>query len=155
MDKWHPLPVARWSDFNRRHGDRFILHYTPKHASWVNQVELFFSILQTERQLLISGADEVIRSPATIWDEFEKALKMSYENLELDARRIFHRGPRRGPVARFSPLGGRFTASEFSKSDAPGPPMIVMSSRRTISENGILPTGKAGPGTRSDPGPAE
>ncbi len=41
-------PVARWSDFNRRHGDRFILHYTPKHASWVNQVELFFSILQRQ-----------------------------------------------------------------------------------------------------------
>lgn len=36
----------RWSDFNHRHGDRFIFHYTPKHASWVNQVELFFSILQ-------------------------------------------------------------------------------------------------------------
>ena len=33
---------------NRRHGDRFILHYTPKHASWVNQVELFFSILQRQ-----------------------------------------------------------------------------------------------------------
>ena len=37
---------ARWSDFNRRHDNRFIFHYTPKHASWVNQVELFFSILQ-------------------------------------------------------------------------------------------------------------
>jgi transposase len=24
---------------------RFVVHYTPKHASWVNQVELFFSIL--------------------------------------------------------------------------------------------------------------
>ena len=51
-------PVARWSDFNRRHGDRFILHYTPKHASWVNQVELFFSIftkaMLARRQLLLS-----------------------------------------------------------------------------------------------------
>lgn len=25
---------------------RFVAHYTPPHASWVNQVELFFSILQ-------------------------------------------------------------------------------------------------------------
>lgn len=36
----------RWSTFNARHGDRFVFHYTPKHASWVNQIELFFSILQ-------------------------------------------------------------------------------------------------------------
>lgn len=27
------------------HQPRFVAHYTPKHASWVNQVELFFSIL--------------------------------------------------------------------------------------------------------------
>lgn len=38
----------RWSEFNRRHDNRFIFHYTPKHASWVNQVELFFSILQRQ-----------------------------------------------------------------------------------------------------------
>ena len=38
----------RWSAFNTRHGHRFVFHYTPKHASWVNQVELFFSILQRQ-----------------------------------------------------------------------------------------------------------
>ena len=38
----------RWSAFNARHGHRFVFHYTPKHASWVNQVELFFSILQRQ-----------------------------------------------------------------------------------------------------------
>jgi transposase len=37
--------VQRWTNFNHRHGQRFVVHYTPKHASWVNQVELFFSIL--------------------------------------------------------------------------------------------------------------
>jgi transposase len=36
----------RWRSFNARHGQRFVFHYTPKHASWVNQIELFFSILQ-------------------------------------------------------------------------------------------------------------
>jgi transposase len=36
----------RWTRFNDRHGHRFVFHYTPKHASWVNQVECFFSILQ-------------------------------------------------------------------------------------------------------------
>jgi transposase len=35
----------RWEDFNRRHGGRFHFHFTPIHASWVNQVECFFSIL--------------------------------------------------------------------------------------------------------------
>ena len=44
----------RWTAFNARHGERFVFHYTPKHASWVNQVELFFSILQ--RQCLRSGS---------------------------------------------------------------------------------------------------
>jgi len=39
----------RWTKFNERHGQRFFFHYTPKHASWVNQVELFFSILQRRR----------------------------------------------------------------------------------------------------------
>ena len=34
--------VAAW---NRRHGGRFEFHYTPFHGSWLNQVEIFFSIL--------------------------------------------------------------------------------------------------------------
>jgi hypothetical protein len=38
----------RWRAFNARHGHRFVFHYTPKHASWVNQVECFFSILQRQ-----------------------------------------------------------------------------------------------------------
>jgi len=46
--------ARRWSAFNARHGHRFVFHYTPKHASWVNQVELFFSILQ--RQCLREGS---------------------------------------------------------------------------------------------------
>jgi transposase len=31
--------------WNRRHADRFVFHYTPYYASWLNQVEVFFSIL--------------------------------------------------------------------------------------------------------------
>jgi NAD(P)-dependent dehydrogenase (short-subunit alcohol dehydrogenase family) len=48
----------RWTAFNARHDHRFVFHYTPKHASWVNQIELFFSILQ--RQCVRSGS---FRSP--------------------------------------------------------------------------------------------
>jgi transposase len=35
---------AVWEDFNARHGKRFHFHFTPFHASWVNQVELLFGI---------------------------------------------------------------------------------------------------------------
>jgi hypothetical protein len=36
---------ARWTRFNERQGGRFHFIYTPKHASWVNQVEIWFSVL--------------------------------------------------------------------------------------------------------------
>ena len=39
-------PSKRWTEFNKRHGGRFKFHYTPLHASWMNQVELFFSRVQ-------------------------------------------------------------------------------------------------------------
>lgn len=35
----------RWKRFNERHGHRFHFHYTPLHASWVNQIEIFFGVL--------------------------------------------------------------------------------------------------------------
>jgi len=34
---------------------RFRVHHTPKHASWLNQVELFFSTLTLTRRLLCRG----------------------------------------------------------------------------------------------------
>ncbi len=39
-------PSKRWTQFNKQQGDRFHFHYTPLHASWVNQVELFFARVQ-------------------------------------------------------------------------------------------------------------
>jgi transposase len=45
---WDNLNIhcgRRWETFNRRHGDRFRFVYTPLHASWVNQIEIWFSIL--------------------------------------------------------------------------------------------------------------
>ena len=35
---------AVWDEFNARHGGRFVFHFTPLHASWVNQIELLFGI---------------------------------------------------------------------------------------------------------------
>jgi transposase len=41
----HDGKSLRWTEFNERHGGRFEFRFTPLHASWVNQVEIFFSIL--------------------------------------------------------------------------------------------------------------
>ena len=38
--------TARWTRFNERNGGRFRFVRTPIHASWLNQVEIWFSILQ-------------------------------------------------------------------------------------------------------------
>ncbi|MBK7395777.1 MAG: IS630 family transposase [Myxococcales bacterium] len=43
-----------WRAFNARHGGRFRFVHTPLHASWVNQVEIWFSILQ--RRVLRYGS---------------------------------------------------------------------------------------------------
>ena len=44
----------RWTRFNQRHGERFHFVHTPKHASWVNQIEIWFSILH--RRVLKHGS---------------------------------------------------------------------------------------------------
>ena len=45
---WDNLNTHRaqqvWADFNARHRHRFVFHFTPLHASWVNQIELLFGI---------------------------------------------------------------------------------------------------------------
>jgi transposase len=66
----------RWTRFNRRHRGRFHFVFTPLHASWVNQVEIWFSILQ--RRVLRHGsfddcamlADHVLGF-ARHWNEFD------------------------------------------------------------------------------------
>ena len=45
---WDNLNIhggSRWKKFNERHGGRFHFVFTPRHASWVNQIEIWFSIL--------------------------------------------------------------------------------------------------------------
>jgi transposase len=53
---WDNLNIhvgAAWERFNARHGGRFHFVYTPKHASWINQIEIWFGILQ--RRILKHG----------------------------------------------------------------------------------------------------
>ncbi len=66
----------RWTEFNERHGGRFNFVYTPKHASWTNQVEIWFSIL--ERRIMKHGSfkdvPDVVESAlgfVRYWNTFE------------------------------------------------------------------------------------
>ena len=71
---------------------RVHIHYTPTHASWLNQVELFFSIL--ERRLLRRGefasvdelADRII---AFIKDYNRRAapFRWTYDGRPLESRK--------------------------------------------------------------------
>jgi transposase len=49
---------ARWTAFNKKHAGRFRFVYTPLHASWVNQIEIWFSILH-RRVLRYGNFDDV------------------------------------------------------------------------------------------------
>lgn len=50
----HEGKEQRWTSFNARHRGRFRFVHTPLHASWVNQIEIWFSILQ--RRVLRHGS---------------------------------------------------------------------------------------------------
>ena len=77
---WDNLNIhsgPRWIDFNKRHGDRFHFHYTPIHASWVNQIEIWFGIFH--RRCLKNGSftsqEELrrqIEAFLAIWNEKDK-----------------------------------------------------------------------------------
>lgn len=54
---WDNLNIhcsSYWAEFNKKHGDRFVFVYTPKHGSWLNQIEIWFGILQ--RKVLKNGS---------------------------------------------------------------------------------------------------
>ncbi len=52
-DNLNTHAAPKWEEFNKMHGGRFHFHYTPIHASWLNQVECFFSIFS--RRVLRRG----------------------------------------------------------------------------------------------------
>ena len=56
---------------------RFVPHYTPKHASWVNQVELFFSILTRKvlRRGNFSSRDDLVTKIMGYIDRYNEAAK--------------------------------------------------------------------------------
>lgn len=64
----HEGKSKRWTRFNRRWGKRFTFVYTPIHASWTNQVEVWFSIL--ERRILRHASYESLGHIAERVEDF-------------------------------------------------------------------------------------
>ena len=78
----------RWTRFNERHGHRFVFHYTPKHASWVNQIELYFSILQRQclRDADFKSKDALRAAVLTFvaeWNERARPFKWTFTGYPL------------------------------------------------------------------------
>lgn len=80
---------AFMTEWNRSHGDRFVFHYTPTHASWLNQIELWFSILG--RQVLrygdFSAPHDLVRTIGAFiqrWNRYQaKPFRWTYEGRPL------------------------------------------------------------------------
>ena len=80
---------AFMTQWNRRHGNRFVFHYTPTHGSWLNQIELWFSILS--RRILRYGnfhspgeLAEAVMAFIREWNETEAhPFRWTYEGLPL------------------------------------------------------------------------
>lgn len=103
----HDGKDERWTAFNKRHGGRFTFVYTPKHASWLNQIECWFSIV--ERRILRHGSfpdvlvvsDQVDRF-ITHWNEHEA------HPFNWTFRGSFEPGSREDSHVRIRPRGVRY-----------------------------------------------
>ena len=77
------------TDWNQRHGRRFIFHFTPTHASWLNQIELWFGIVS--RRVLRYGnfrsPNELIAAIEAFIDRWNRnearPFRWTYEGLPL------------------------------------------------------------------------
>jgi transposase len=76
---WDNLNIhhgKRWDRFNAEHGGRFRFVYTPLHASWVNQVEIWFGVLHRhvlKHNSFRTAAElvEAVNAYLAYWNEHE------------------------------------------------------------------------------------
>lgn len=87
----HCAMKKRWIPFNKKHQNRFHFHYTPIHASWVNQIELWFGILG-KRCLRNSSfrSKSDLRNAVLTWikqweEEFKKPFRWKFEGYPLQS----------------------------------------------------------------------
>jgi transposase len=77
------------TEWNQKHGRRFVFHFTPTHASWLNQIELWFGIVS--RRVLRYGnfrsPDELVAAIESFIDQWNweeaKPFRWTYEGLPL------------------------------------------------------------------------
>ena len=62
------------SEWNRKQGERFVFHYTPTHGSWLNQIELWFSILSRRvlRYGSFASAEELVEKVEAFIDQWNE-----------------------------------------------------------------------------------
>lgn len=100
---------AHIDEFNRRHGGRFRFHYTPIHASWCNQIELWFSILARRvlrRGSFADGDDLEVRVVRFIelWNRHERhPFRWTFTGYPLQTGAAHVRRRRRGAAAAAAP----------------------------------------------------
>ncbi len=87
----HDGPSGRWTAFMERHGGRFHFHHTPIHASWVNQVESWFAILQ--KRILRHGVFDSVEALAERvagfiehWNSSRHPFRWKFKGYPLEAR---------------------------------------------------------------------
>ena len=87
----HDGPSGRWTALKERHGGRFHSHHTPIHASWVNQVESWFAILQ--KRILRHGVFDSVEARAERvagfiehWNSSRHPFRWEFRGYPLEAR---------------------------------------------------------------------
>jgi transposase len=77
------------TQWNQRHGGRFVFHYTPTHGSWLNQVELWFCVLSRRilRHAEFRSCDELVGAIERFirqWNETDAhPFRWTYDGLPL------------------------------------------------------------------------
>lgn len=77
------------TEWNARHGNRFVFHYTPTHGSWLNQIELWFGIISRRilRYGIFSSPDNLVEAVEAFISEWNRAeahpFRWSYQGLPL------------------------------------------------------------------------
>ena len=76
------------SEWNQAHGDRFLFHYTPTHGSWLNQVELWFSILSRRvlRYASYETPEQLVAAVARFvdsWNQRARPFRWTYQGRPL------------------------------------------------------------------------
>ena len=110
---WDNLNTHRagvWESFNEKHGGRFHFHFTPLHASWVNQIELLFGIF-SKRVLRNAShlSPEHLKARTITWfldrNQAPKPFKWSFKGYHLQTGEP-KKTPGRKPNAQTSrPIG--------------------------------------------------